>query len=80
MGVEEEQSTLLPKWKRAHFSVLFDGSTQPSSAYVVNWGEKTYVDMQKEKKKAKQSPAAEVCPSAAACDKVVAAQNCSRLV
>ena len=60
MGVDEEQSTLLPKWKRGHFSVLFDASTQPSTAYFVDWNSRTYVDLQKEKKKAKPGTDVEV--------------------
>ena len=62
MGLDEDPSTPLPKWKRGHFSILFDGGTQPSRAFLVDWGAETYVDLQKEKKDAKMSPDAEVSP------------------
>ena len=61
LGEAEEQASLLPKRKRGHFSILFDGGTQPSTALLVDRDKRTYVDVQKEKKKAKQSPDAEVC-------------------
>ncbi len=28
MGVEEDGSSLVPRWKRGHFSLLFDGACQ----------------------------------------------------
>ena len=59
MGVDEGASSMLPKWKRGHFSVLFNGATQPSAVYLVDWAARTFVDVQKEKKKAKQPPDAE---------------------
>jgi len=60
MGVEDEQSSMIPKWKRGHFSILFDGATQPSAAYLVDWASRSFVDVQKEKKKAQSEPDAEV--------------------
>lgn len=63
MGVEDEQSSMIPKWKRGHFSILFDGATQPSAVYLVNWAARSFVDVQKEKKKAQSDPDAEVYPA-----------------
>ena len=60
MGIDEDQTSMVPKWKRGHFSILFDGATQPSTAVLVDWAKRSYVDVQKEKKKAKQDPDAEV--------------------
>ena len=117
MGVEDEGPSLIPRWRRGHFSLLFDGSTQvpallfsiltdrrqdmccqwsaalktirhctnihrlqcrncvhyyqdvletglpalqPSTALLVNWDKRTYVNLQTEKKKAKPDADVEV--------------------
>ena len=36
MGVEDEGPSLIPRWKRGHFSLLFDGATQVP-AHAVLW-------------------------------------------
>jgi hypothetical protein len=45
---------------RAAFSLLFDGSRQPARVLLLDRDKRTYIDLQAEKKAAKQDRKAEV--------------------
>ena len=44
MGVEEEGASLIPRWKRGHFSLLFDGACQVTTFPPGNHRESTQCD------------------------------------
>lgn len=52
-GVDEKAGTLIPTWKRGHFSLLFDGAQTPAALLLVDHRKRTVVDLTKEKKKYK---------------------------
>lgn len=51
MGIDDKAGTLIPQWKRGHFSLLFNGRTLPATLLLVDHRKKTIVDLTKEKKK-----------------------------
>ena len=51
MGIDDKAGTLIPQWKRGHFSLLFDGRPVPATLLLVDHRKKTVVDLTKEKKK-----------------------------
>ena len=51
MGVDDKANTLIPQWKRGHFSLLFDGRPTPAALLLVDHRKKTVVDLTKEKRK-----------------------------
>lgn len=63
MGIDDKRTSLLPQWKRGHFSLLFDGATTPATLLLCDHAKKKYLDLSKEKKKHKPSLDDEVAPS-----------------
>eukprot|EP00891_Asterochloris_glomerata_P003431 jgi/Astpho2/3431/Aster-07031 len=59
MGVDEESTSMIPEWKRGHFSLLFDGGFQPSLILLLDHEKKTWMDLHKEKKQAGKDPDSE---------------------
>lgn len=55
MGMDDKRTSLLPQWKRGHFSLLFDGATTPATILLCDHAKKKYLDLSKEKKKHKPS-------------------------
>ena len=51
MGIDDKASSLIPQWKRGHFSLLFDGTPTPATLLLMDHKKKTVVDLTKEKKK-----------------------------
>ena len=51
MGIDDKANTLIPQWKRGHFSLLFDGRPTPATLLLVDHRKKTVVDLTKEKRK-----------------------------
>eukprot|EP00884_Botryococcus_braunii_P006876 jgi/Botrbrau1/1618/Bobra.0185s0033.1 len=49
-GVEENGNTMLPQWKRGHFSLLFDGATTPNTMLLLDHVRGSYVDLGAEKR------------------------------
>lgn len=62
MGIDDKAGTLIPTWKRGHFSLLFDGAQKPASLLLVDHKKQTVVDLTKEKKKHKPDIDEEVLP------------------
>lgn len=52
-GVDDKAGTLIPTWKRGHFSLLFDGAQTPATLLLVDHVKRSVVDLTKEKKKHK---------------------------
>ncbi|CAL8467988.1 g7526 [Coccomyxa elongata] len=52
-GVDDKAGTLIPTWKRGHFSLLFDGAQTPARLLLVDHLKRSVVDLTKEKKKHK---------------------------
>ena len=50
MGMDEESKKMIPQWRRGHFSMLFDASTQPATVLICDHEKKVYADMAKKKK------------------------------
>ena len=48
MGIDDKANTLIPQWKRGHFSLLFDGRPTPASLLLVDHRKQTVVDLTKE--------------------------------
>ena len=59
MGMDEEAKRMIPQWRRGHFSLLFDASTQPASVFICDHEKKLFANMAS-KKKARDIDA-EVC-------------------
>ena len=55
MGMDDKRTSLLPQWKRGHFSLLFDGATTPATILLCDHAKRKYLDLSKEKKKHKPS-------------------------
>lgn len=64
MGLDDKRTSLLPQWKRGHFSLLFDGATTPATMLLCDHAKKKYLDLSKEKKAHKPSLDDEVRASA----------------
>lgn len=58
MGLDQKAS--VPKFKRGHFSVLFDAATQPASLVLADHKKGTYLNMTKERKQRKPDIDSEV--------------------
>ena len=58
MGLDQKSS--VPKFKRGHFSVLFDAAAQPASLVLADHGKGTYLNMTKERKQRKPDIDSEV--------------------
>lgn len=63
MGIDDTRTSLLPQWKRGHFSLLFDGATTPATILLCDHTKKKFLDLSKEKKKHKPSLDEEVAPA-----------------
>lgn len=50
MGMDEEVKSMIPQWRRGHFSMLLDASTQPASMFMVDHQKKLFANMSKKKK------------------------------
>ena len=64
MGIDDKSTSLLPHWKRGHFSLLFDGATTPATILLCDHAKKRYLNLSQEKKKHKPSLDDEVCSRA----------------
>ena len=51
MGMDEENKKMIPQWRRGHFSMLFDASTQPASVFICDHEKKLFANMATKKKK-----------------------------
>lgn len=51
MGLDDKSTSLIPEWKRGHFSLLFDGSTTPSTLLFLDHRKCRFFDLTKERKK-----------------------------
>ena len=51
MGMDEESKKMIPQWRRGHFSLLFDASTQPASVLICDHQKKLFANMADRKKK-----------------------------
>ena len=51
MGVDDKARSLIPAWKRGHFSLLFDGAPQPAALLLADHRKRSVVDLTHEKKK-----------------------------
>ncbi|KAG2484522.1 hypothetical protein HYH03_016661 [Edaphochlamys debaryana] len=51
MGVDEDGQSMMPNWKRGHFSLLYDATGDKGRAMFVNHGKKTFVDVKAARKK-----------------------------
>lgn len=58
MGLDQKSS--VPKFKRGHFSVLFDAAAQPASLVLADHGKGTFLNMTKERKQRKPDIDSEV--------------------
>ena len=50
MGMDEDSKKMIPQWRRGHFSLLFDASTQPASVFICDHQKKLFANMAKKKK------------------------------
>ncbi|PRW33819.1 Ankyrin repeat domain-containing 13C isoform B [Chlorella sorokiniana] len=50
MGIDDKKRTLIPRWKRGHFSLLVNGGATPTAAYLVDHTTRTYYDLYRERK------------------------------
>ena len=50
MGMDEEVKKMIPQWRRGHFSLLFDASTQPASVFICDHEKKLFANMASKKK------------------------------
>lgn len=67
MGMDEDSKKMIPQWRRGHFSLLFDASTQPASVFICDHQKKLFANMAK-KKKARDMDAEVIVPTwSAAC-------------
>lgn len=67
MGMDEDSKKMIPQWRRGHFSLLFDASTQPASVFICDHQKKLFANMAK-KKQAKDMDAEVIVPTwSAAC-------------
>jgi len=55
MGLDDKNTSLLPQWKRGHFSLLFDGATTPATILLCDHVKKKFLDLSQEKKKHRPS-------------------------
>ena len=62
MGLDDKSTSLIPEWKRGHFSLLFDGSAKPAALLFLDHRKKRYFDLTAERKKQSTAIDAEVCP------------------
>ncbi|GLC40853.1 hypothetical protein PLESTB_000015800 [Pleodorina starrii] len=51
MGVDSEGGSVVPSWKRGHFSLLYDASGDRARAVIVNHTDKTFLDVKAARKK-----------------------------
>ncbi len=45
MGIDDHSPSLVPEWKRGHFSLLYDASGDKARALFVNHTDKKYIDV-----------------------------------
>ncbi len=45
MGVDHAASSVLPQWKRGHFSLVYDASGEKPAIWFLNHKKKTYIDV-----------------------------------
>ena len=63
MGMDEESKKMIPQWRRGHFSLLFDASTQPATVFICHHQKRLFANMADRKKKKARDMEAEVCAS-----------------
>ena len=49
MGMDEDVKKMIPQWRRGHFSMLFDASTQPANVFICDHQKKLFASMAKKK-------------------------------
>eukprot|EP00210_Caulerpa_lentillifera_P002235 g2148.t1 len=59
MGIEKNSTSIIPEWKRGDFSLLFDGSHQPSRIFLILHKTKEYLDLSEEKQERKKNVSVE---------------------
>lgn len=64
-GVEENAKSMLPQWKRGHFSILFDGATTPNTLLLLDRVRGSYIDLTAEQKASKTNMEEEASSHAA---------------
>ncbi|KAL4444592.1 hypothetical protein ABPG77_002409 [Micractinium sp. CCAP 211/92] len=50
MGLDDQTRSLIPRWKRGHFSLLVDAGATPTAAFLVDHTERVYYDLYRERK------------------------------
>ncbi|PSC68048.1 Ankyrin repeat domain-containing 13C [Micractinium conductrix] len=50
MGLDSRSRSLIPRWKRGHFSLLVDAGVSPTRAFLVDHTERVYYDLYQERK------------------------------
>lgn len=50
MGIDDHSPSLVPEWKRGHFSLLYDASGDKARALFVNHTDKKYIDVKGEQR------------------------------
>eukprot|EP00200_Dunaliella_tertiolecta_P018201 CAMPEP_0202418324 /NCGR_PEP_ID=MMETSP1128-20130828/45966_1 /ASSEMBLY_ACC=CAM_ASM_000463 /TAXON_ID=3047 /ORGANISM="Dunaliella tertiolecta, Strain CCMP1320" /LENGTH=425 /DNA_ID=CAMNT_0049025947 /DNA_START=30 /DNA_END=1304 /DNA_ORIENTATION=+ len=50
-GVDEGNNSMIPGWKRGHFSIVYDGTGDKSQGAFIDHEKKTYTDLKEAKKK-----------------------------
>lgn len=51
MGLDDKSTSLIPQWKRGHFSLVFNGSTQPATLHFLDHRKQRFFDLNAERKK-----------------------------
>ena len=51
MGLDDKSSSLIPQWKRGHFSLVFDGSQQPAALHFLDHRKGRFYNLNAELKK-----------------------------
>ncbi|KAK9802714.1 hypothetical protein WJX73_010521 [Symbiochloris irregularis] len=51
MGLDDKSTSLIPQWKRGHFSLVFNGSTHPATLHFLDHRKQRFFDLNAERKK-----------------------------
>lgn len=53
MGVDRDSKNIIPEWKRGHFSLIYDGTTDKPQTWFLNHKKKKFVDITEDRRKFK---------------------------